>query len=251
MSAGLAKRVILALAVLTSGNTGRIFAQTQAPARMSEGAAPEGTKVTLGPVFKVATEPVPLFRVSYSYEFPGRKHIYIRGVGMVDSKGSLSYLYSGNVVEFLDAPAGHILHTANLEHPVTLMGGRAPSIPDESQFPSESRHGQWPGPGPFAPKAFSVLERTFHSGYRVYEKEQAVVYLTTYTEVPTSDENLRTQVSVLISRSAKAESPDTPFTLAFKAQERRSHTDWRETLGDPSRKTVEAFVDRLLDSLQR
>jgi hypothetical protein len=191
-------------------------------------------KVALGPVFKVATEPVPLFRVSYSYEFPGRKQIYIRGVGMVDSKGSMSYLYSENVLEFLDAPAGHILHTLNLDHPVTLMGGRSPSIPDESQFPLESRHGRWPGPGPFAPKALSVLDRSFQSGYRVYEKEQAVVYLTTYTEVPASDENLRTQVSVLISRSAKTESSDTPVTLAFKAQERRSHTDWRETLSDPA-----------------
>ena len=227
---------------------GRILGQSQR--QPADSPTPPDSKVVLGPVFKVAADPVPLYRVSYTYEFPGRSDVYIRGAGRVPSRGSFSYFYAGDSIEFLDGPQGRVLRAVAIQHPITLMGDRAPNIPDEAQFPAESRSGRWQGPEPFAGKALKVLDQAFRYGYRVYEKEQRVFYLTTYTDVPVAVENTRVEVSVLISLASKAESPDTPFALRFKAQERRSHTDWRDSLSDPSRLSVEAFVDRLLATLQ-
>jgi len=210
-----------------------------------------GSPVTLGPVLKLTVNSNPLYRVSYTYDFPGQKDIYIRGVGTVSPKGRLNYLHSGETIEFLDSPSGNSLYVAKLEHPTILMGGSAPALPDEIQFPRESRRGHWRGQGPFAEKAFSVLEQYFRSGYRSFEKDSSLFYLTTYTEAPEAADGTRTQVSVLISHPAKSNPQDVAFTVAFTARERRSHTGWRDAASDASRKSAETFVDGLLNALQR
>lgn len=206
--------------------------------------------VNLKTVFRVATQPKPLYRVSYSYEFPSQRQIYIQGVGSVSAKGSLNYLCSDEDIKFFDEPGGKLLYVAKLEHPVTLMGASAPRIPDELQFPRESRRGSWSGPGLFSEKAFAVLDKYFRAGYRTYEKDNSVFYLSTYTEVPQSDESTYVEVSVLLSQPIKSGSQPLPFTVAFTARERRSHTDWRDVLSEPSRKDAETFVDQILNALQ-
>ena len=226
-----------------------LFAGDQTPTGKSQALAEPS--VILGAVFKVAVNPNPLYRVSYSYDFPDRSQVYIRGVGTVGSKGSLSYLYSGEIVEFFDAPGGSALYVAKLERPITLMGAATPAIPEETQFPRESRRGRWRGQGPFAEKAFSVLEQYFHSGYRAFEKDTSVFYLTTYAKVSEAQDKTRTEVSVLLSYPATSDPRDVTFTLAFITRERRSHTDWREVTSDTSQKSAETFIDKLLDALQR
>jgi hypothetical protein len=169
---------------------------------------------------------------------------------MVSPKGQLHHIHSGEKLEFLDAPDGRILYTATMEHAVTLMGGRAPTIPDEGEFPKEARHGRWRGNGEFADTALNVLEKYFRSGYRAYEKEESLFYLTTYADVPGVEDGTFTEVAVLITHSIRTEAHDAGFTVAFLARERRSHTDWRDTVSDLSKKRSEAFVDDLLSALQ-
>jgi hypothetical protein len=226
-------------------------ASMSAGTEAAKGSALFKPQVTFGTVFKVAGEPNPLYRVSYTYDFPGRSQVFIRGVGTVRSKGSLSYLQNGETIEFLDESKQDTLYVAKIEHPVTLMGARAPVIPDETQFPRESRRGRWRGEGPFAEKAFGVLEQHFRSGYRAFEKDASVFYLTSYAEVPPHDDSTRTQVSILISYPAMSDAHDVSFTVAFTSQERRSRTDWRDASSESSKKATEAFVDSLLDALQR
>jgi hypothetical protein len=211
--------------------------------------AQEPATVNVGTSFKVSAAPNPLYRVQYSYDFPGRREVYIRGVGTVGAKGTLSYIHSGDSLEFLDAPDGKILHVEKIEHAVTLMG-RPALAPDETQFPKESRRGHWRGQGPFADRAFSVMDQYFRSGYRSFQKEDSLVYVTTYAELPEQPDGIRTEVSVLISYPVRSNSRAVDFTVAFTAQERRSHTDWRDSTSDSARKSAESFVDGLLSALQ-
>jgi hypothetical protein len=132
-----------------------------------------------------------------------------------------------------------------------MMGAGLPSIPDEADFPKESRHGRWRGQSNFAEETLTVLEKYFRSGYRAYEKDGALFYLTTFTECPETDDGIRTEVSALISHPSNAAAHDVSFTVAFVTRERRSHTEWRDTLSDSSRKNTETFVDELLTALQR
>jgi hypothetical protein len=215
-----------------------------------QSSTPALATVNLRTAFKLATTPKPLYRVSYSYDFPGHRQVYIRGVGTVSSKGTLGYIHSGDTVEFFDGPDGNLLHVEKIEHAVTLMG-RPALVPDETQFPRESRRGRWRGQGPFAERAFSVLDQYFRSGYRTFQKENSLVYLTTYAELPEAADGSRTEVSVLISYPVRSDSRDLAFTVAFTAQERRSHTDWRDATTDSSRNSAESFVDGLLSALQR
>lgn len=220
------------------------------PAPDGKQVATEAT-VTTKPVLRVAGGQHPLYRVSYSYNFPGRTQVYIGGVGTVGSKGSLEYLQSAETVEFFDVPGGNALYVIKLEHPITFMGSSTPAIPDEAKFPQESRRGHWHGAGPFAEKAFAVLEQHFPSGYRTFEKDTSVCYLTTYTETQETPDGTRTQVSVLISYAAKSNPEDVIFTIAFTTRERRSHTDWRDVTSDVARNSAESFVGGLLNELQR
>jgi hypothetical protein len=239
----------LTFLLIASIASGSGVAEGQAPAGNSQ-SSPD-SPVIFSSVFKVTVNSSPLYRVSYTYDFPGRGEVYIRGVGTVSSKGSLNYFHSGETLEFLDSPGGNTIYVAKIEHPTILMGGPAPAIPEETQFPQESRRGHWRGQRPFAEKAFSVLEQYFHSGYRTFEKETSLFYLTTYTEAPESPDGTRTQVSVLISHPAKSAPQDVMFTMAFTARERRSHTDWRDAASDAAKKSAETFVDGLLNALQQ
>jgi hypothetical protein len=129
--------------------------------------------------------------------------------------------------------------------------GRPAIAPDETQFPRETRRGHWHGQGPFAERAFRVLDQNFRSGYRSFQREDSLFYITTYAELPEATDGIRTEVSVLISYPVKSNSRDVAFTVAFAAQERRSHTDWRDVNSGSSRKSAESFVDGLLNELQR
>jgi len=206
--------------------------------------------VKINTVFQIATQPQILYRISYSYDFPGHKRIYIRGVGSVPSKGDLNYISSEGTIEFLDAAGGNLLYLAKIEHPVTLMGASAPSIPDEAEFPRESRTGHWSGQGPFAERAFAVLNNAFPSGYRTYEKDNLITYVSTYKEVPQSDDGTHTEVSVLIQYPISDAVPNVRFTVAFKGLERRSHTDWRSLVSDSSKKSAETFADGIFSALE-
>ena len=96
----------------------------------------------------------------------------------------------------------------------------------------------------------SVLDKYFHAGYQTYEKDSSVFYLSTYTDVPQSEESTFVEVSVLLAQPKKGDSQPLPFTVAFTARERRSHTDWRNELSESSRKNAEAFVDQILSALE-
>jgi hypothetical protein len=242
-------RTILSLLLIVS------LAVTVAGPRLVQGqtvgaTAPAVSTVTINTVFRIATHPQTLYRVSYSYDFPGHSQIYIRGVGRVSAKGYLNYISSEDKIEFLDAAKGNFLYVAKLEHPVTLMGAPAPNIPDEREFPRESRSGHWSGQGAFAERAFAVLNKTFPSGYRTYEKDKLISYVSTYKEVPQSDDGTHTEVSVLIQYPTSDATPNIKFTVAFTALERRSHTDWRLLVSDSSKKNAETFADGILSALE-
>jgi hypothetical protein len=187
-----------------------------------------------------------VYRVSYSYDFPGRASVYIRGVGTVPSNGTLSYIHSGKTIEFLDGPLGSSLYVATIENPVTLMG-RTPDLQDD--FPTESRHGLWRQKTSFSQHAIGVLDHYFRSGLFAYEKDTSIFYVTPYQQIPTPSDTTQIQVKVKVAHS-RNDVGEVAFTLAFRAQERRSHTDWRETLSDTSVKDVQAFVDKVLADLQ-
>ena len=85
--------------------SGPIYAQASASDKSSS-----PPPVSLKTVFRVATQPKPVYRVSYSYEFPSQRQIYIQGVGRMPAKGSLNYLSSDDEIKFFDEPGGKLLY---------------------------------------------------------------------------------------------------------------------------------------------
>ncbi|MCK4874186.1 MAG: hypothetical protein KAS72_15800 [Phycisphaerales bacterium] len=212
-------------------------------------AATEGD-VKLSSAVEVLTDDGIVYRVVYGYSFPNRDTVYIDGVGTVPAQGRLAYLSSSDVIQFLDSFGGQTLRTVEIEEPIQFMGGDAADLPRESDFPEGYRQGRWSGDLPFAQVALTVLDRFFTNGYRAYRRAEQQHFLTMFATLPSVSERVRAKVAVLVSSPVDANPCNVTFTVQFSARERRSHSEWRNQLGDKTQATVQAFVGDVIKALE-
>jgi len=208
-------------------------------------------RVTMISAVEVPTADGQLYRVSYEYEFPQRRTVFIDGIGVVSARGQLTYLSSDPVIRFLDGFGGRVLHTARIEDPVRVMGGNSSDLPRESEFPEAYRQGRWLGHQPFADATISILDRYFPAGYRAYRRADRQQFLTMFSTLPPVSDRVTARVAVLVSSPADASAHDVVFTLQVSAWERRSHSEWRSELTAESEAAVQKFVTELLAAFQR
>jgi hypothetical protein len=191
-----------------------------------------------------------LYRVKYEYAFDSYDNVFIDGIGELSADGELSYLTSGGPIRIYDTRGGKLLHSAAIIDPVRMMGGVDDDLPRESDFSEAYRQGNWSGVRPFADVALSILDHFFPNGYRANERENRQQFLTAFAKLPLSSERTTAQVAVLLSTPADADPHDLAFRLRFSARERRSHTGWRFELGLETEEALQAFVTRVIDSLE-
>ncbi len=207
--------------------------------------------VKLNAAVEVPTDDGVVYRVTYEYSFPNRDTVYVNGVGTVSAQGKLAYLCSGDEIRFLDSFGGQTLRIIKIEDPIQLMGGDAPDLPKESDFPEAYRQGRWAGDRSFAMVALAVLDHFFPNGYRAYRRAEEQQFLTTFASLPELSKRIRTQVAVLVSSSAGADPKNVVFTVRFSARERRSHDEWRSQLSEKTQAAVQTFVGSIIKALER
>jgi hypothetical protein len=231
------------------GNLGPILVLTIALHASLTGQTAQTKRATLGPVLKVGNG---LYQISYRYDFFDKKSVYIAGVGQVGPRGKLKYLSSDSVLQFWDQPGGTLLLTLPLTEPEQMMGAPTIEIPDPEKFPEASHRGRWNKPQPFPENAFAVLEHYFPLGYKVYQEQNQNHYLTSWCDLPELPDHLYGQVAVLLSHPAKKDVEDlVEFTVRFKARERRSLTDWRDSIGPQVQSRLEKYISDLMAKLQQ
>jgi hypothetical protein len=213
-------------------------------------AAPSEGNVKLNAAVEVPTDDGIVYRITLEYNFPNRGTVYVDGVGTVSAQGRLTYLCSGDEIRFLDSFGGATLRIVKIEDPTQFMGGDAPDLPRESDFPEGYRQGRWAGDRPFVMVALAVLDRFFPSGYRAYRRAEEQHFLTMFATLPGMSERVRAQVAVLVSLPANADPTNAAFTVRFSARERRSHSDWRKQLDDKTQAAVQSFVSGIVKALE-
>ena len=206
--------------------------------------------VKLGNAVEVPTTDGTLYKVAFEYAFRDRDTVYIDGVGTVPARGRLGYLTSGNSIRFLDSFGGKPLRVVPIVDPIQMMGSEATDLPKETAFPEGYRQGTWISDRPFAVAALEVLDRFFPNGYRAYRRAERQFFLTTFAALPPLDDRLTAQVAVLVSSPADADPRNVRFTMQFVARERRSHTEWRESLGEKTQSAVQNYVSDIFKGLQ-
>jgi hypothetical protein len=223
--------------------------QTQIPPR-SFGAESTGF-VNIKSLVAISSPLGSLRSVAYSYKFPGRESIEIKGLGIVSATGSHQYLTDTSRIEFRDPNTKEVVLTVPLEKPLRVMGRDELSMPLESQFPKFSRVARWNQPGPFAERLATVLNRYFPSGFLVSESNRVNTVLTSYRSLEGVPEPEHGRVAVIVEQDPDQAPAGLQFRIRFTAQERRSHTDWRGISSETVKRSAEEFVGRLLEELQK
>lgn len=218
---------------------------------LMSGVARQDAALTLKSAVEMSTGSGTVCSVDYSYSFPGRTLVHIRGVGTAPAEGRFQYLTLEREIVFLDGPDGTVLARLPIEEPVHFMGTESVTLPDPAAFSAAALEGIWKSSESFQLHALDVLNRKFKSGRRVFEdSEKLNNYLTTFTSLEGLPENLRGEVAVMVLHRAPAGNEPLNFRVRFASRERRSHTGWRTEVSEEVRKKAEDFVHALLKELQ-
>jgi hypothetical protein len=238
--------IAVAIAICMIG-FGAQAAQPIEPA-VGANAGPE-TRARVEQLFLVSSSRGPLRSVVFSYRFPGRDRVAIRGLGSVASEGSLQYLTIGTSIEFLDPATGKSLLLLPLTNPVRLMAGRDPiAIPRRGEFPPQYRTGRWSSLAPFPSRLMQLLNSRFPSGF-LMDGESPNAIITSYRELNGIAEPLYGRLAVMVEPPA-GQAAGSAFRVRFVVQERRSHTAWRAMQSSEVQRAAQDFVTSLVAELE-
>jgi hypothetical protein len=188
-----------------------------------------------------------MYRITYDYEFLGRKSVTVPDLGEVPAKGKFSYLTNEDHLEFMDAQGQRILTSIPLREKV---GETSVQYPRPEDFPENFRDGTWKLPGSFQEHILKVLNELFKDGFVPDRRGNVNRYITTYRSLSNLPAGIRAKVAVLVSQ------PYDPARKAFKfhiqqvAYESRSHsTDWRPASAEEVKNAARSLVDQLISQL--
>ncbi len=161
------------------------------------------TSVKLESVTKVfIARNSPAYLVSYSYDFEKLRSVYIKGVGVVSSKGNYQYLSTAQELEFRDPTTDDVLERVPLQE-TAVVAAKPPlnEVPTENQFPPGYRSYTWELPMSLQERANTVLAKYFN--YLPHENNKLTYLATTYTQLPINkkltDRGVQAQLALLLS----------------------------------------------------
>jgi hypothetical protein len=226
-----------------------VLACVASPLVAIEPALQPDAPVRLDKLFLIDSSLGPMRSVAFTFDFPGRDSVTIKGLGTVPARGSFRYLTPFDRLEFLEPATGRTLFELPLTDPQQLMNRYSVTLPAQNDFPQAFRTGRWDGAGSFHVHLADVLNRHFPSGFVVLQVNQANALLTTYRALDGVSEPLFGRVAVLIEPPAD-HPPGAPFRVRFTTQERRSRTGWQNLSSQEVRAAVERYITGFVRELE-
>jgi hypothetical protein len=122
----------------------------------------------------------PALSIKYSYEFSKLSSVRIRGLGVVPSKGSFSYVTTENTVMFSEPGRQGPLVEVPLQETLALAA-RPPLTEIPQEFPQQFKIYDWNATKSLQQSANTTLNQYFH--VRVFEEGDVNFIETTYAEI--------------------------------------------------------------------
>ncbi len=234
---------------IAGGNTGQVAPN------------PENTAAGMGYEIKASSviqknisDGTQAFQVTYSYKFEGRDSVYITGIGVSNSKGTLSYLVFTPQLEFRDSADGSTLAKLNLRETARTMGEDSTDLPRESDDPDTSRSAIWKGPDKFSSVAINVIQKYFPLGYAARNKNSVDYYVTTYRGLEVADPSVRGQIALIVSQPYDKTNNQFSYHVQFVARDKPRMSSTYRYGDDRSQETLHAaagFIDQVMSEISR
>lgn len=227
------------------------FAQTREAGTSSSSGLTQPTPVKVETVNKVriATNSS-AYLISFKYDFGKRSPVYIKGLGIVPSKGEYHYISQEQELEFLD-PTDNSLLVRVPARETAVVAATPPlnEIPNEHEFPSAFRSFLWDTPASLLERADETLGKYFN--YLPHENNRVTYLTTTYTPLTLDkrliDRGILAQIALLISFPYDPATGHYSFRVQSLVKEGRPLSDdLRPTKSDDILKAAAGFVDRLV-----
>jgi hypothetical protein len=208
----------------------------------------EGINVEAKEVIPYNSPQNPLYKISYTYKFDGRSTVFIDGgPGTVSSEGQFTYLARTLTLTFLTSPNGTAIVSVPLQVTFVPAGEVSQIIPNESEFPSAGKEGDWPGTSMEFKIHVNKVLNSLDMSYG-FCPAQDQCFITIYKSVDfAAQHGERGEVAVKIvygDREGKAH-----FRILTKVQEKLSHGSWLDPRDQVVVEAAEGVVKRLLEQL--
>lgn len=219
---------------------------------------PYASKAHLMGFTKVKTlDGIPMYKVSYQYDFSDARSVYIKGIGDVAAKGMYAYLTRDPNIEFRESSTGAILAVLRSSDPYQPEDVSI-ELPDYKDFlqPPISREGQWGSARPFQEMSTATIAKKKLYAY-AYQQDGVSYLVTSYTGLEGMPKNLVGQISLRVSYPYRKGSKINWYRVEYTARERRLREEkWIIPARTPElymacNKFVDLFVTELHASVEK
>lgn len=223
-------------------------AQTQPPAAGGKPATARAKIVSAAKVLIAKNSPA--YLVSFSYDFDKLPTIYIKGFGVVSSKGTYQYISTEKELQFCDPTTGAVLERLPIEE-TTVVAAKPPlnEIPGDNEFSSGIHSYTWEVPVSLQERANAVLAKYFI--YSPHENNKLTYLATTYTPLPLNkklaDDGVLAELALLLSFPYDPASGKYSFHVQYLTKEGRALSDeLRQTDNPEILQAANNFVDQIV-----
>ena len=186
------------------------------------------------------------FRVTFHYDFKDLKSVKIDGLGIVPSQGEFSYIIPGNTLTFRSLE-GAVLASVAIRATVRPSEGGGVELPSEADFGAAGLTGSRTASTSFALSMAQAFNTVFSSGYRVFQTEDTLYCISSYSPLPNVPKELRAEFAVLVSHPVQEPSPPVPFRLQYIVRQKPKRSgDW-----DYKTTGLEGVVNPIIEKLMR
>jgi hypothetical protein len=194
------------------------------------------------------------YLVSFSYHFDNLPNIYIKGLGVVRSKGSFQYISREQELEFCDPTSGALLERVPFQE-TTVVAAKPPlnEVPPDTAFSAGYRSYTWESPASLQERANAVLAKYFN--YQPHENNKLTYLATTYTQLPLNkklaDRGVLAQLALLLSFPYDPAQRKYSFHVQYSAKEGRPLSDeLRATNDGEILGAANEFVDKIVAEMR-
>ena len=227
-------------------------AQTQPHAAGGEAATPRAKIVSAAKVLIAKNRPA--YLVSFSFDFDNSPSIYIKGFGVVSSKGTYQYISTEPELQFCDPTTGAVLERLPIEE-TTVVAAKPPlnEIPGDNEFSQGIHSYTWELPVSLQERANAVLAKYFI--YSPHENNKLTYLATTYTPLPLNkklaDDGVLAELALLLSFPYDPASGKYSFHVQYSTKEGRALSDeLRQTDNPEILQAANNFVDKIVAAMK-
>lgn len=194
----------------------------------------------------------PALRVAYRYEFRGRQTVYIKGLGVVPSRGEYEYLTREASLQVRDSPDGMVVAEVPIKETV-VVAAKAPLnyVPPQRDFPAAFRSEVWGSSAPLQDRVNTVLRKYF--SYMPSDENNVSYVATTFTplQVEKLPPGATAQMALLISFPHDAAVNRYSFRVHSLVEEGRLLSDDTRPTSNPNiQQAADRFVDQLINEIK-